>query len=812
MKYKFDVIAIFGHKQLSWARAIIDQQLSHVDHINKIVIADIDLESIQSIAAEMDPKQSEKKVAAVHIPTVISGVNSVELEVIKSSGNPVIIIGTPEHMALPALSSLINTLGTDRVTKIYYKNDYSLQFALSYLAILQPIDRPGMVDLIKVSTGSDKPIGMNTVKRINNDPAIMKSTNVYKITRAYELINLGLLANKTKKGIMRSGDAKPYTLESYKSIVPSSKHMDRIIIVPTQHVPSVLELPITDKQHTIVIEITPENATQVTDLIVDSAHGEVKTVGGKFRRLLGKVKGAIFGTESSRRRRSTLKKLKAKMRENLGARETPLHATVGMQAKLVTNLATMKAANTAKLQAYANVFKVGGVKKVSENIAGVRAARLGVNVPLSPEEYRNLEAGRLFFHNIDAHIKQTVDDYENMLETYKKRLQPYLDELDEKLMEAQKQTNKSVQELQAHQIKHGTNIAKTEMALQEKQAEIAAFKTADSKLDELIQSLCTESEGFINEQLNKIAETVPSQGIVVEDLDIFKAKLEAFIHQAASKIGAMNTYKHDYSKFKDAMADFRKTIDMYKGMSEQIKETISRYNDEIVAINTQLNQLRTSTTKLSKQQLQQIATLEALKGQHIKHTQTEDFKLRLMSFVNESFIKLTTIIPEINEIIATRLAGETETKSAIEKLNTELATLRQLLIEHKRLNEARTEAVQQEAAALQKLQNVQAGKHANKPELERLLAEVKGAKAKIPELSEVNTTNIARRKISNITKDINRLEQKLGSISRKRREAKWYQFGAKRTLKREKAGAEGELISLKKARSNIRRKLKTKVI
>jgi hypothetical protein len=167
---------------------------------------------------------------------------------------------------------------------------------------------------------------------------------------------------------------------------------------------------------------------------------------------------------------------------------------------------------------------------------------------------------------------------------------------------------------------------------------------------------------------------------------------------------------------------------------------------------------------------------------------------------------------EIQSKLADRLAGIPDRQSKLEELNNALGEILKIQVARKTLANTRNKAVKTEASLQRRKANIAAGNLSNFPSLAKRKKEANNAKARIPSFAPADKQLLMLNNAQNLAKQISKTENKLGSISRKRRGAKWYQIGEKRTLKQAKATKQAELASLKRKQASIRRRQKEQVL
>lgn len=839
MKYKFDVLVILNDESRTVALDTIHNQMAHAEHIGKIFIGNTSLDTLQVIASEMEQralptvKYTKSKSASgrrvIHSvqakKPVILGLRDAEFNVLKDSTNPVVVIGTPDELGEPKTRGLITSIQRpDKpVIEIQYVKDtitqspnINLLSALEYLATLQ-VNFDGkhksQLTMYKHQYQYDTShSSLAPVTRLYTN--IAKSTNYRAVNRAIDAITIGIKTNNQKRKtiipiIQQFSTNKPLVKDVGYTI-------DNIVIVPQQlltklHVENWNKL--LDKR-LFVIVITPENARIVTDLMVDSARIPTKTVGGRIAGFFKGATDAVFGSESSRRRRRTQKQLQSTLRRTL--KEGKMHiVTQDMKDKFRQNLAEAKSANKVTKQKYLDTIEAGGAKQAISNASNVLKTintAVRAETALIPSELRKLEIARTLVANVDKYVKEAQDEYDAKLKSFNTGVEQALAKLDSELSAAQKDTNTATQALQEHQTAHGMNNNLTQKDVQIRLNVIAT--ESDDAIDAMIKSLVIQNKESINGILDKFDVQSIRNTPNMDNKQTFHKEAQALALEATTKVMSILNDKYNPVHVQNAVREYHDTLRNFKKERDATVKRIDDLRSEIAANDSILAQkIKTNIIRIKdKTQVAEHARLMAQKGKLISDLAFENYKLKMYEHITNAFLVLTNVITAINSKLADRLSGLPERQSKIEKLNNALRELLEIQVARKTLANTRNRAVNAEKIVQEKISKLKKGEFANSPSLVRRQKEANNAKAAIPELTPVDKQDIMLHSMQNLAKQISKTENKLGSISRKRRGAKWYQFGEKRTLKQAKATKLAELASLKRKQASIRRRQKEQVL
>lgn len=827
MKYKFDVLVILNDESRTDAEFNVLNQMAHAEHINKIFIGNTSLDTLQVIASKMEqsalPTVSGRRV--IHsVQTkkpVILGLNDAEFNVLKDSTNPVVVIGTPDELGKPKTLELItNIQRPDKpVIEIQYVNYINLLSALEYLATLQVnFDGKHKSQLTMYKHQYQYDTSASSLAPVTRlDTNIAKSTNYRAVNRAIDAITIGIKANNQKRKtiipiIQQFSTNKPLVKDVGYTI-------DNIVIVPQQ---LLTKLPVENwnkllDKRLFVIVITPENARIVTDLMVDSARIPTKTVGGRIAGFFKGATDAVFGSESSRRRRRTQKQLQSTLRRTLKAGKMHI-VTQDMKDKFRQNLAEAKAENKVTKQKYLATIEAGGAKQAISNAANVLKTintAVRAQTALSPAQQRNLEIARTLTQNVDRYIKEAQADYDAKLKVFNSGVEQALAKLDSELSAAQNKTKTATQALQEHQTAHGMNNKLTQKDVQIRLNVIAT--ESDDAIDAMIKSLVIQNKESINGILDKF-DVQSIHNTAMDNKQTFQKEAHALVLEATAKVMSILHDKYKPVHVQNAVREYHDTLLKFKQDQAQTILRIQEYKTEIAARQEILAQEipMVSSGLFEKKPNPVVAAehkrLEAENVALASKLAFEEYKLKMYMYITQAFGILANVILEIQSKLADRLAGIPERQSKIEKLNNALRELLEIQVARKTLANTRNRAVNAEKIVQEKISKLKKGEFANSPSLVRRQKEANNAKAAIPELTPVDKQDIMLNAAQKLASNITKTQNKLGSISRKRRGAKWYQFGEKRTLKQAKATKQAELASLKRKQASIRRRQKEQVL
>lgn len=841
MKYKFDVLIISNGESSTVALPVIHNQLAHAEHIGKIFIGNTSLDELKVIASEMEQqtlspvKYTKSKSSSgrrvkhnVHVEKpVILGLKDAEFNNLKDSANPVVVIGTPDELAEPKTRELIN--GIQRpdkpVIELMYgeyqsavptpnsdaDNKYiNLLFALEYLATLQvTIHNKQKAQLTMYKHKQDFKGTLPNVTKLNTN--LVKSPNYHAINRALDAINLGIKDNKHKRSVI-TPDIRIYNT-SVPFVNNAIQLVDNIVIVPQQL--EAIKGDVLAKPRLFVLVITPENARQVTDLMVDNARVPTKTVGGRISRFFSGAAAAVFGTESSRRRRRTQKQLQSKLRRTLKSSKNLGRNVTKMSEQIGKNLAEAKSANKVTKQKYLSVIEAGGVRAAKSSIANTlktinTAVKAGT--ALNPSKLRELEIARTFMQNVDKYIKEAEAEYQVKLNEFNSAVVQELAVLDSKLTEAQKATNTTKQALQEHETAHGTNNAllKRNIGLR---LDVIATKSEDA-IDDMIKSLVNDTNKSINGILQKF-DVQSIRNTRMDNRAAFQKEAQALALEATAKVNSILQDKYNAKHTERAVKEYHDTLLKFNKQLELTQSRITEIDNKIHRIDNVLSQ-KVKTNIFGIKDKKQVAAHERLhqhKATLASELAFENYKHSMYKHITDAFILLSGVILDINSKLVDHLAGLPDRQSKIEQLNRKLKVLLTIQVERKGKQDALRNAVSRaKNAELRKAQLEAGNLSASPPILAIHKAEVNMAKAKIPTLAPAVKQKIMLNNLTRLEGNISKAENKLGSISRKRRAAKWYQFGEKRTLKQQQAAKRAELSSLRRKQASIRRRQKEQVL
>lgn len=844
MKYKFDVLVILNDESSKIALSVIHKQLANAEHIGKIFIGNTRLDTLQVIAGDMEQqkpiavKYTKSKsasgrrvihgVQAAERP-VILGLKDAEFNVLMDSPNPVVVIGTPEELAVTETRELITRMQRpDRpvVECIYTKyiapisnaansmevTYINLLFTLEYLAMLQVTihdKHKAQLTMYKYQHES----GLANVTRL--DTNLPKSTNYRAINRALDAVTIGIKDNRHKRNVITP------VIQTYSTSAPFIKDVgvfvDNIVIVPQQLLPKLEDAKWYElaKPRLFVIVITPENARQVTDLMVDSPRVPTKTVGGRISHFFTGAAEAVFGSESSRRRRRTQKQLQSKLRRTLKAgplRVPPV--TQDMQNLIQHDLNVAKSANKVTKQKYLALIEAGGARAALSDASNTlktinTAVRAGI--VLSPAELRKLEIARTLTQNVNKYIQEAQLEYAAKVKEFNLGMEKALAKLETELSTAQKSTNQATQNLHEHQRTHGTNNALTKREVDIRLEAIAT--ESEDAIDAMLKSLINGT----NDSINGILEKFEVQSIRNNRLNnkkTFNKDIYALAMEATAKVNAILHDKYNAKHTDNAVKEYHDTLRKFNALRELTKTRITEINDEIRGIDNVLSQkVKTNIFGVKdKGQVAEHARLAAHKVALASDLAFENYKQTMFRHITDAFLVLTNVIMDINAKLVDRLAGLPDRQSKLEELNRELQAVLEIQGARKGKKDARNLAVRLEASAQRRKAQLEAGNLSESPSQAKLKQAANNAKAKIPELTPVDKQTLMLNNMTRIASNISKAENKLGSLSRKRRDTKWYQIGQKRTLKQLQAAKRAELSSLKRQQASIRRRQKEQVL
>lgn len=846
MKYKFDVLVILNDESSKAALPVIHNQLAHAEHIGKIFIGNTNLDSLQVIASDMEQqkpiavKYTKSKTAsgrrvihgvqAAERP-VILGLKDAEFNVLMDSPNPVVVIGTPKELNEQKTRELITrmqrpdravveciytkytapSLNTANSMEAMYTN---LLFTLEYLATLQVAihdKQAAQLTMYKYQHEAG-PTGIDSVTRL--DTNLPKSTNYRAINRALDAVTIGIKDNRHKRKVITP------VIQTYSTSEPFVKDVgvfvDNIVIVPQQLLPKLeaTKWYVLNKPRLFVIVITPENARQVTDLMVDSPRVPTKTVGGRISHFFTGAADAVFGSESSRRRRRTQKQLQSKLRRTLKAR--PLHiVTQDMQNLIQRDLNVAKTANKAIKQKYLALIEAGGARSAlsdaSKTLKTINTAVMA-GVTLSPVELRKLEIARTLTQNVNKYIQEAQMEYAEKVKAFNLGMEKALAKLETELSAAQKSTNQATQSLQEHEIAHGTNNALTKREVDLRLEAIAT--ESDSAIDDMLKSLINGT----NDSINGILEIFDVQSIRNTRMDnrkTFKKEAHALALEATAKVNSILKDKYNAAHTKQAVSEYHATLNKFMTEHNLTYNHIDELKTEITAVEEFLKQKIPKVGLLRRPDPAVVAEHERQQQRSAKlatELAFENYKITIYKYIIDAFVVLTNVIMDVNEKLTDRLSGLPDRQSKIEELNRELQAVLEIQVARKGKKDARNLAVRLEASAQRRKAQLEAGNLSESPNQAKLKQAANNAKAKIPELTPVDKQTLMLNNMQRLAKNITKAENKLGSLSRKRRAAKWYQIGEKRTLKRQHAAKRAELLSLKRQQASIRRRQKEQVL
>ena len=828
MKYKFDILIILNDKSSKVALPVIRNQLANAEHIGKVFIGNTSLDTLQEIASDMEQQKpiavksksasGRRVIHGVHTAErpVILGLKDAEFNVLMDSPNPVVVIGTPEELAVPETRELMTRMQRpDRaVVECIYTEYNNLLFILEYLATLQvTIHDKHKAQLTMYKYMHELgPTGLANVTRL--DTNLAKSPNYRAINRAFDAVTIGIKENRQKRNTIT-----PVT-QVYNMSTPFVKDVgvfvDNIVIVPQQLLTKLeaTKWYVLSKPRLFIIVITPENARQVTDLMVDSPRVPTKTVGGRISRFFTDAAGAVFGTESSRRRRRTQKQLQSKLRRTLKA--GPVHTvTQDMNNLIQHNLKVAKSANKVTKQKYMALIEARGARAALSDAANTlktinTAARAGV--ALSPAELRKLEIARTLTQNVDKYIQEAQDEHAAKVKEFNTAMGQALAKLDTELVAAQKSTNKATQSLQEHQSAHGTNNALTKREV-DLRLEAIATESEDA-IDAMIKSLINGTNDSINGILEKFDVSAIRNTPGMSDRQNFNKEVQALALEATTKVNSILHDKYNAKHTEQAVKEYHDTLRKFKEHRDSTKTHITEINDEIHGIDNVLSQ-KVKTTFFGTNDKTQVAEHERLAARKVTLANAlahENYKLSMFKHITNAFQVLTNVIMDINAKLADRLAGLPERQSKIEELNRQLSKVLKLQTERKGKRDARNLAVKQEESARRRQTRLSSGNLTESPSLAMLKQAANNAKAMTPELTPVDKQTFMLNNLTRLAGNISKAENKLGSLSRKRRDTKWWQVGQKRTLKQQQAAKRAELSSLKRRQASIRRRQKEQVL
>jgi hypothetical protein len=845
MKYKFDVLVILNDESSKVALPVIRNQLAHADHIGKVFIGNTSRDTLQEIASDMEqqaqgavkytksPSASSRRVIhGVHVERpVILGLRDAEFNVLMDSSNPVVVIGTPEELGESKTRELITRMQRpDRPVVEFLYTKYiapssnaansmdvtyiNLLFILEYLATLQVTIHDKQKAKLTMYKYMHElgPTGLANVTRL--DTNLAKSPNYRAINRAFDAVTIGIKENRQKHNTIT-----PVT-QVYNMSTPFVKDVgvfvDNIVIVPQQLLTKLeaTKWYVLSKPRLFIIVITPENARQVTDLMVDNPRVPTKTVGGRISRFFTDAAGAVFGTESSRRRRRTQKQLQSKLRRTLKA--GPLHTvTQDMKNLFQRDLKAAKSANKVTKQKYMALIEARGARAALSDASNTlktinTAASAGVALP--PAELRKLEIARTLTQNVDKYIKEAQDEHAAKVKEFNAALGQALAKLDTELTAAQKSTNLATQELHAHQTAHGTNNALTRREV-DLRLEAIATESEDA-IDAMLKSLINGTNDSINGILEKFNVQSIRNTSGMSDRQQFNKEAQALALEATAKVNSILHDKYNAKHTKNAVKEFHNTLRKFNEQLESTKTRITEINADINKIDNVLSQ-KVKTNLFGVKYNGQVAEhvqLAADKVALVNDLAFETYKQTMYKHITDAFLVLTNVIMEVNAKLADRLAGLPERQSRLEELNQELQAVLAILVERKGKEDAHNHAIRQKASAQLRLARLTAGNLSESPSLAMYKKAANNAKAMTPELTPVDKQTFMHNNLTRLAGNISKVENKLGSLSRKRRAAKWYQIGEKRTLKQQQAAKRAELSSLKRRQASIRRRQKEQVL
>lgn len=848
MKYKFDVLVILNVDSQQVALPVINEQLANAEHIGKIFIGNTSLATLQVITTAMEQqtpvpvKYTKSKSASGRRVThsvqtaekpIILGLRDAEFNVLKDSPNPVVVIGTPAELNDAKTRELITSIQRpDKPVIEFLYGEYSapmdpsmkvkyinLLLAIRYLAMLQAVKDTKLKTLLTMYKYRFDLDAHEFAAAERLDTNIVKTRSYRPINRALEAIELGIKSNPKKRKTIT-----PVIKEYNASAVFVNKtgdHIANIVIVPENVLPS-LE---TGKWHDLakpsmfLIVITPENARVVTDLMVDSARIPTKTVGGRISQFFKGATDAVFGSESSRRRRRTQKQIQSKLRRTLKDTARNDFMVDDIKYKIANNLKVAQAANKVTKQKYFAAIEARGVRQArsnaSNNVLKTISTAVKAETVLSPAELRKLEIARTLVQNVDKYIKEAHADYADTLKEFNTGVEQALAELDSKLSTAQKATNTATHALQAHQNAHGTNNNLTKKDVQIRLEVIAT--ESDDAIDSMIKGLVNDTNDSINGLLRKF-DVQSIRNVAMDNKKTFEKEVYALVLEATRKVNSILNDKYNAVHVQKAVHEFHNTMDKFKQDQALTMQRIPEYQAEIAARREILNQeipMVKSGLFGKKPDPVVVEDRKRLKDENVALASKlafEEYKVKMYTHITQAFVTLANVIIEIQAKLADRLAGIPDRQSKLEELNNALSELLKIQVSRKTLTNTRNTAVKTETSLQRRKADIAAGKFTNAPSLARRKQEVNNAKVAIPELTPVDKQDIMLHSMQNLAKHISNAENKLGSLSRKRRGAKWYQFGEKRTLKQQQAAKRAELSSLKRKQASIRRRQKEQVL
>ena len=552
--------------------------------------------------------------------------------------------------------------------------------------------------------------------------------------------------------------------------------------------------------------------------MVDNARIPTKTVGGRIAGFFKGATDAVFGSESSRRRRRTQKQIQSTLRRTL--KSTPMHiVTQDMKDKFRQNLAEAKSANKVTKQKYLAAIEAGGARQAissASNALKTINTAVRAETALSPSELRKLEIARTLVANVDKYVKEAQDEYDAKLKSFNTGVEQTLAELDSKLSAAQKDTNTATQALQEHQTAHGTNNNLTNKDVQIRLEVIAT--ESDDAIDAMIKSLVLDTNKSINGILGQFDVQSIRNTPNMDNKQMFHKEAQALALEAIAKVNSILNDKYNPEHVQNAVHEFHNTMDKFRAEQKQTIQRIQEYKAEIAARQEILDQpipMVKSGLFVKKPDPFVVAERKRLATENVELASKlafEEYKLKMYTHITQAFVTLANVIVEIQSKLADRLAGIPDRQSKLEELNNALSEILKIQVARKTLANTRNKAVKTEASILRRKANIAAGNLSNFPSLAEQREKAKNAKSSIPEFTPVDKQDIMLHSMQNLAKQISKTENKLGSLSRKRRGAKWYQFGEKRTLKQAKAARLAELSSLKRRQASIRRRQKEQVL
>ncbi len=848
MKYKFDVLVILNDDSKQVALDSIHNQLAHAEHIGKIFIGNTSLDTLQVIALDIEQRTlptvkytKSKSASGSHVThsvhtvekPIILGLRDAEFNVLKASPNPIVVIGTPDELNEPKTHELINSMqGPDKpVVKFIYVCTKASQPVEKYVNLVYAIQ---YLATLVLNIGSEHKVNIrmyrneyDVTKTRNIEPitgSFKKSPNFRIINKAYSMILHGIRKGNKQKN--KTVDALDVTQLYARGPIVANSRINNIVIVPELLLPTLINRTDLVNNGMFIIVITPENATQVTDLLVDNAKTPIPdTYGGRIKKFFKGTANAVFGSESSRRRRRTLKVITENFKKATYGRKE-LADQFGLAIKNSPNIKSMKLKHGKygtnyynEQKQYIDTLITKGLKATRKHISNsfdrVYNNAVKGNRAVSPDEYRRLEAARMVFTDLDKHIKDAQDEYDAKLKSFNNGVEQALAELDSKLSTAQKETNTATHALQEHQTAHGTNNNLTKKDVQIRLEVIAT--ESDDAIDAMIKSLVNDTNNSINGLLRKF-DVHSMRNVAMDNRQTFQKEAYALALEATAKVNSILNDKYNPVHVQKAVHEFHNTMDKFKQYQTQTIKRIQEYKVEIAARQETLNQeIPMVRSGLFGKKPDPVVAAEhkRLETENVALASKlafEEYKLKMYTHITQAFVTLANVIIEIQAKLADRLAGIPDRQSKLEELNNALSELLKIQVARKTLSNTRNTAVKTETSLQRRKANIAAGKFANAPSLARRKQEANNAKAAIPELTPVDKQDIMLQNMQKLAKHISATENKLGSLSRKRRGAKWYQFGEKRTLKQQQAAKLAELSSLKRKQASIRRRQKEQVL